>query len=119
MAYFLAPSATALFNALTVFAGKATIVNVRGDIKANTDSAISIAPIEVSLDGVNGVTVAAMGLFFLFGVGGVLYGRRQKQLRESALESLAQRNRELERALSSDRSGSMLTSTGKTRPEDE
>jgi hypothetical protein len=55
---------------------------------------------------------------YVVGVGGLAYGRRQKKLREDAIEQLAPRIKELEAQIDPNRTSSGLTERGRTRPED-
>lgn len=50
--------------------------------------------------------------------GGVVYGVRQKHLKEQAIERLTKRPHELERVIDPNRTSSGLTLRGRTNPED-
>ena len=52
------------------------------------------------------------------GVGGLIYGERQRKLRKNTVERLQGRIRELETEIDPNRSSSNLTHRGDTRPED-
>jgi len=52
------------------------------------------------------------------GAGGIIYGIRQKHLKEQAIERLTKRTHELERIVDPARTSSGLTPRGRTRPED-
>ena len=56
---------------------------------------------------------------YVVGGGGLLYGKRQKGLRERAIENLAPGLQGREAAMDPNRSSSGLTPRGRTRPEDE
>jgi hypothetical protein len=85
-------------RAVEALAGKST----------NADIGISFfGTVEVS------VTVA-----WIFGIGGIIYGARQRHLRKNTVERLAERNRTLELQIDPKRSTSGLTLRGDTRPED-
>jgi len=58
------------------------------------------------------------GLAYLFGVGGISYGYKERRLRRSTIERLAPRNAALEKALDPNRTSSKLTTKGTTSPED-
>ena len=58
------------------------------------------------------------GLSYLFGVGGVGYGMRERRLRRKTIERLSRRNVELEKMIDPDRTSSHLTTRGTTNPED-
>lgn len=55
---------------------------------------------------------------WVFGVGGVGYGMRQRKLRRDAIEQLSPRVHEYEESLDPHRSSSRLAPRGTTRPED-
>ena len=57
-------------------------------------------------------------LALVFGVGGVIYGSRQAQLRRRTVESIATRTPQLERMLDEKRSSSGLTKSGDTPKRD-
>lgn len=96
---FLAFVAYCAYGASAVLAGKYTFaqigIRVLGDIKI------------------------ANSIGYVVGGGGIIYGRRQKKLKEDTIQKLAPRIRELETAIDPMRSSSGLTERGRTRPEDE
>lgn len=59
-----------------------------------------------------------VGLAIIFGVAGIVYGRRESKLRKDTVERLQDRNCRLEREIDPKRSSSQLTPRGDTRPED-
>lgn len=58
------------------------------------------------------------GVAYLFGLGGIGYGVRQRKLRRDNIEKLSERVQHLERERDPGRSSSRLTRRGETRPED-
>jgi hypothetical protein len=58
------------------------------------------------------------GLAYIFGTGGVVYGVKQKKLRERNIERTAGRIKDYETAIDPNRTSSRLTPQGRTRPED-
>lgn len=54
----------------------------------------------------------------VFGITGILYGKNQRDLRMSTVEKLQGRIKEFETVKDPNRSSSMLTPRGETRPED-
>ena len=59
------------------------------------------------------------GVAYIFGLGGIGYGLRNRKLRKDQLERMARRVKELESQIDPRRSSSRLTARGETRPEDE
>ena len=57
-------------------------------------------------------------LSYLFGVGGVGYGLRERKLRRQTTERLTERNVTLEKLIDPTRTSSHLTTRGTTNPED-
>jgi hypothetical protein len=55
---------------------------------------------------------------WLFGGGGIAYGVKQRQLRQTTVERMHRRQVELEKEHDSRRTSSRLTSRGRTNPED-
>lgn len=55
---------------------------------------------------------------WVFGCGGVIYGRTQHRLRKNTVKFFQGRIRDLETGIDPDRSSSELTIDGDTRPED-
>lgn len=55
---------------------------------------------------------------YAIGGGGIAYGTSQRSLRKSTVERLQSRNQELELRIDPNRTSSMLTTRGDTRPED-
>ncbi len=55
---------------------------------------------------------------YIFGIGGIAYGRRYKRLKADNVERTAERIAELEKQLDPNRSSSRLTPRGETRPGD-
>jgi len=58
------------------------------------------------------------GVAYLFGLGGIGYGVRQRKLRRDNIEESSQRIEHLEKVIDPGRSSSRLTRRGETRPED-
>lgn len=58
-------------------------------------------------------------LAWVLGGGGMLYGRRERKLRQNAIKQLGTRNADLERVIDSKRTSSNLTITGQTNPSDD
>jgi len=58
------------------------------------------------------------GLSYLFGVGGVGYGMRERRLRRKTTERMSARNVQLEQMIDPERTSSHLTTRGTTNPED-
>ena len=87
-----------VFTSLETFAGQQTMANIGisflGDFKVSE------------------------GLAYIFGVSGITYGLRQRKLRRSNIERLAERPRTLEKQIDAKRTSSGLTVRGTTRPED-
>jgi len=61
---------------------------------------------------------AALFLALLFGIGGIVYGRKQTKLRKDVIERYHPLIQEAEKIIDSKRSTSQLTHRGNTRPED-
>jgi hypothetical protein len=55
---------------------------------------------------------------YIFGAGGVVYGFRERALRQRTIERLQRRVQELEAAQDPSRTSSKLTPRGETRPQD-
>jgi len=87
------------YGAIAVLAGKQTFaqigIKLLGDIKI------------------------ANSIGYVVGGSGIIYGRRQKKLKEDVILKLAPRIKELETEIDPKRSSSGLTERGRTRPEDE
>lgn len=96
---FLAVVAFFAYGAIAVLAGKQTFaqigIKLLGDIKI------------------------ANSIGYVVGGSGIIYGRRQKKLKEDVIQKLAPRIKELETKIDPKRSSSGLTERGRTRPEDE
>ena len=97
-------------DALIAFAGRSTVA--RGDIKleATTHSYFG-------LEDTNCLII--VGLALLFGLVGIVYGKRQARLRKKAIERFAPNKQMEELHIDPGRSSSKLTLSGETRPEDE
>ncbi len=65
------------------------------------------------------IKAATVTLALLFGLGGILYGRKQAKLRKDLIERYHPIMQEAERAKDVNRSTSKLTMRGDTRPEDQ
>ncbi len=61
----------------------------------------------------------ANSIGYVVGGTGLLYGWRQKKLKEDTIQKFAPRIRDLETAIDPQRSSSGLTERGRTRPEDQ
>jgi hypothetical protein len=85
-------------DVLLAYAGKTTIVALVSSLIANVRVSVALA--------------------WGVGAGGVVYGWRQKKLRESTTERLTKRTGELESQIDGKRTSSGLTPRGKTRPGD-
>lgn len=96
---FIALAAFFAYKSFAVVAGKHTFADIGVRLLANIKVANSIG--------------------YLVGGGGILYGNRQKKLREQTILNLAPGLRERELAADPNRSSSGLTERGGTRPEDE
>ena len=83
---------------LVAYAGKSTLADI----------AIRLAA-ELHID---------RALAYLFGSGGILYGLRQRSLRQRNLRRLTPRAHELERRIDPNRTSSGLTPSGTTNPKD-
>jgi hypothetical protein len=57
-------------------------------------------------------------LAYIFGVGGIAYGRGQRKLRKERIEDLSSKKAQLEKIIDPDRTSSRLTKRGDTNPED-
>lgn len=85
-------------DAIIAFAGKTSEANIAVKFLAN----LSISNITA----------------WCFGIGGIVFGYKQRKLKGEVVESLQSRIQELERRFDPNRSSSGLTKTGNTNPKD-
>jgi hypothetical protein len=95
------------FLALIFYFGYASLATLAGQITYADVGIRVIGDVRVS------ETVA-----WMFGVGGIGYGMRQRKLRRDTIERLSPRVRKYEQELDSHRTSTGLPSRGTTRPED-
>jgi len=99
--------------------------NTTADIKVKAEGALSLNPEQskskVTKEASKAVPtkyIAAFSLAILFGIGGIVYGRKQATLRKDVIERYHPPIQEAEKIIDSKRSSSQLTYRGNTRPED-
>lgn len=102
-----------VYASIDSLSGKTTLANI--DLKAKGELS---SPTEVESEDAWRYCWPVLPLAGLFGIGGILYGRRQAKLRHDVIEREHQRTLELEAKLDPERTSSELTSRGDTRPED-
>lgn len=102
-----------VYASIDTLAGKTTFANIDVNAKGELSSQS-----EVERSDVCQYWWYAVPLAGLFGVGGILYGRRQAKLRHDVIEHEHARTLELEARLDPKRTSSDLTPRGDTRPED-
>ncbi len=112
----------AAFTYLSIdsLAGKTTQADI--DIKASGSLALNekqkdTKKIIISVDILTGYKIA-LTLAFVFGIGGIAYGRKQAKLRKDVIERYHPLIQKAERIIDPKRSTSQLTQRGDTRPED-
>jgi len=87
-----------LASALKVMSGKQTLLNVTMLLIANLKMSEKIS--------------------YILGLGGLLYGYRQRRLRRIVIENMSGHQRKLELLLDPQRTSSGITPKGTTRPDD-
>jgi len=99
-------------QAVIPFAGKISIADLgfRGEL--NVPAIDELVELLKSC-----VTVGVLGL--VVGVGGILFGRRERRLRQNVIADLSPYQQKLESMLDPQRSSSRLTPRGETNPGDE
>lgn len=108
-----------IYLSIDSLSGKITIADIdvrgKGEVITNSDPANETGTQHESW---NWSCLEMVGLAVLFGVGGVVYGRKQARLRKDVVERLHPYQKEQELAFDPKRSSSDLTARGDTRQED-